>query len=54
MSKEVSNLVQRRDELTVMAKMIDDGSHAGSLLPPPRDLRRAATARALTLANAIV
>ena len=39
MSKEVSNLVQRRDELTVMAKMIDDGSHAGSAAAT--DLRRA-------------
>ena len=30
MSTEVSNLVQRRDELRVMAKMIDGGSHGGS------------------------
>ena len=30
MSKEVSDLVKCRDEFTVMAKMIDGGSHAGS------------------------
>jgi len=30
MSKEVSDLVKRRDELTDMAKMIDDSSHAAS------------------------
>jgi hypothetical protein len=29
-SKEVSDLVKCRDEFTVMAKMIDGGSHAGS------------------------
>ena len=30
MSKEAASLVKCRDELTVIAKMIDDGSHAGS------------------------
>ena len=52
MSKEAASLVKCRDELTVIAKMIDDGSHAGSAAAT--DLCRAATARALTLANAIV
>ena len=30
MSKEAASLLKCRDELTVMAKMIDDGSHTGS------------------------